>query len=156
MKKPKTIEPCPDERTHSVKQLATFSEVGKTLTSTLNLSEILNTVMKQISELIQPKNWSLMLVDEDKKELYFEIAVGDGAEKIKGMRFKIGEGIAGWVSKEGKSLLVPDVNKEPRFSRKADQRSEFKTKSIVCVPLMTKGKCHGVIELINKVELETL
>jgi diguanylate cyclase (GGDEF)-like protein len=107
--------------------------------------------MEQISDLLHPKNWSLMLVDEEKKELYFEIAVGEGAEKIKGLRFKVGEGIAGWVAKEGKPLLVPDVSKEPRFSSKADQISEFATKSIICVPLKTKGRCHGVIELINKV-----
>ena len=154
MKITKPIEPLDEERSHRLKQLATFSEIGKTLASTLNLKEILNTVMKQISDLLQPKNWSLLLVDEEKGELYFEIAVGEGAEKIKDLRFKMGEGIAGWVAQEGKPLLVSDVSKEPRFSTRADQRSTFKTKSIVCVPLKTKGKSHGVIELINKVEEE--
>jgi diguanylate cyclase (GGDEF)-like protein len=148
----KEAESYVDERKQRLSQLATLSEIGKTLTSSLNLKEVLNTVMKQTSELLHPKNWSLMLVDEKKKELYFEIAVGEGAEKIKDLRFKIGEGIAGWVAKEGKPLLVPDVSKDPRFSRRADQKSKFSTKSIVCVPLKTKGKCHGVIEFINKVE----
>jgi diguanylate cyclase (GGDEF)-like protein len=154
MKMTKQILSQDEERAQRLKQLATFSEIGKTLISTLDLKEILNTVMQQISDLLHPKNWSLMLVDEKKNELYFEIAVGEGADKIKDLRLKVGEGIAGWVAKEGKSLLVSDVNKDPRFSKKADRKSKFATRSIICVPLKTKGRCHGVIELINKADEE--
>lgn len=133
-------------------QLATFNEIGKALTSSLDLKEILNTIMEKISELLQPSNWSLLLVDEETNDLRFEIVVGDGADKIKDLRLKMGEGIAGWVAREKKPLLVPDVAKDPRFSKKADKVSRFTTKSIICVPLVTRGKCLGAIELINKVE----
>jgi diguanylate cyclase (GGDEF)-like protein len=133
-------------------QLATFTEIGKALTSTRDLKEILNVVMEEISELLQPKNWSLLLLDEVTDELRFELVVGEGSEKLKDLRLKVGEGVAGWVAKEMKPLLVPDVNKDQRFWRKADQVSKFTTQSIICVPLMTRGKCLGVIELINKVE----
>jgi diguanylate cyclase (GGDEF)-like protein len=152
MKTTKHIETIAEERPQGLNQLATFSEIGKTLASSLNLNEILKAVMKQISASLQPKNWSLMLLDEEKKDLYYEIAVGEGSEKIKDLRLKLGEGIAGWVAREGKPLLVPDVKKDPRFSNKADELSNFKTTSSICVPLKTKGKCHGVIELINKVK----
>ncbi|MDP2682918.1 MAG: sensor domain-containing diguanylate cyclase [Deltaproteobacteria bacterium] len=138
------------EDSQRLKQLTTFSELGKAITSTLDLKEILNVVMEKISDLLQPKNWSLLLVDEEKDELYFEIVVGEGADKIKDIRLKIGEGIAGWVAKEGAPLLVPDVNKDPRFYKKVDESSKFTTKSIIAVPLKSRGKCLGVIELINK------
>ncbi|MBI3753870.1 MAG: sensor domain-containing diguanylate cyclase [Deltaproteobacteria bacterium] len=138
------------EHSQRIKQLTTFSELGKAITSSLDLKEILNIVMEKISELLQPKNWSLLLADEEKNELYFEIVVGEGADKIKDIRLKMGEGIAGWVAREGTPLLVPDVNKDPRFSKKADESSKFTTKSIIAVPLKSKGKCLGVIELINK------
>ena len=138
------------EHDQRIRQLATFSELGKALTSTLDLKEILNIVMEKISEMLQPKNWSLLLVDEEKNDLYFEIVVGEGADKLRDIRLKVGEGIAGWVAREGVSLLVPDVNKDPRFSKKGDESIKFVTKSIVCVPLKSKGKCLGVIELINK------
>lgn len=49
---------------------------------------------------------------------------------------------------------MPDVSKDPRFSKKADEVSNFTTQSIICVPLVTRGRCLGVIELINKVESE--
>ncbi len=133
-------------------QLATFNEIGKALTSSLDLNEVLKIVMDKISELLKPKNWSLLLLDEKTGELYFEIAVGKGADKIKDLRLKLGEGIAGWVAKEKKPLLVPDVSKDPRFSKKADERSNFVTRSIICVPLVVRDKCLGAIELINKVE----
>ncbi|MBI5047567.1 MAG: sensor domain-containing diguanylate cyclase [Deltaproteobacteria bacterium] len=138
------------EHSQRLKQLTTFSELGKAITSTLDLKEILNIVMEKVSELLQPKNWSLLLVDDEKNELSFEIAVGEGADKIKNLRVKVGEGIAGWVAKERTPLLVPDVNKDPRFCKKVDESSKFTTKSIIAVPLKSREKCLGVIELINK------
>ncbi|HBG45647.1 MAG TPA: sensor domain-containing diguanylate cyclase [Deltaproteobacteria bacterium] len=133
-------------------QLAIFTELGKALTSSLDLKEILNKVMEKISELLRPKNWSLLLRDESTGELKFEIVVGKGSEKLKDLRLKPGEGVAGWVARKKKPLLVPDVQKDPRFSKKGDEVSNFTTQSIICVPLITRGRCLGVIELINKVE----
>lgn len=141
-----------DEQRQRRLQLAMFNEIGKALASSLDLKEILSIVMVKISELLRPKNWSLLLVDEEKSEMRFEIAVGVGSDKIKDLRLKVGEGIAGWVAKERRPVLVPDVSKDPRFSKKADDASKFVTKSVVCVPLVNHGKCYGVIELINKVE----
>ena len=143
------------EKELRLQQLAKFNEIGKALTSSLDLNQILNIVMEKISDLLHPKNWSLLLIDEATNELKFEIAVGEGSEKIKNLRLKIGEGVAGWVAKEQKPLLVADVYKDPRFSNKADSISKFTTKSIICVPLMSRGKCLGVVELINKVEDKT-
>jgi len=144
----------PDLSEHDkrVQQLNTFNEIGKALTSTLDLKEVLNIVMEKISETLTSKNWSLLMVDEEKGDIYFEIVVGEGAENIKDVRLKLGEGIAGWVAKEGKPVLVPDVSKDSRFSSKVDRSANFETKSVVCVPMKSKGKCLGVIELINEVE----
>ncbi len=152
MKSSEKAEPCIDESEQRIVQLAHFSELGKTLTSNLSIEGVLSTVMDQISGVLQPKNWSLLLVDEEKEELYFEIAVGPGADKIKDLRLKIGEGIAGWVAKHSEAVFVPDVSKDDRFSKRADNKSKFVTKSIVCVPLRTKDRCHGVLQLVNKVE----
>src|SRR5574337_1589496 len=153
----KSISCSPEETKELLQrrlQLATFTEIAKALTSSLDLKEVLNIVMEKISELLHPKNWSLLLLDEETGELKFEILVGKGAEKIKDLRLKPGEGVAGWVAREKKPLLVPDVHADPRFSKKADELSHFTTQSIICVPLLTRGKCLGVIELINKVEDE--
>jgi len=54
--------------------------------------------MEKIDEFLRPDTWSLLLVDEAKQELYFELAVGKGAQALKDVRIKMGQGIAGWVA----------------------------------------------------------
>jgi len=137
------------ELKRTVEELAAFSEIGKTLTSTLDIREVLKMIMQKVSELLQPENWSLLLVDEESQELYFEAAVGQGAEKIRDLRIKIGEGIAGWVAREGEPVLVSDVQQDPRFASRFDQVSQFETTSVLAVPLRSKDRTLGVIELIN-------
>ena len=100
-----------------VEELSIFHQVGKALTSTLDLQEVLTLIMGKISELLKPSTWSLLLVDEKKQELLFQIAIGKDASRIRDFRIKIGEGLAGWVAKTGEAAIVSDVSKDPRFSR---------------------------------------
>ena len=65
------------------------------------------------------------------------------------MRLKIGEGIAGWVAKHGEPLLVPDVYTDPRFAKRIDEMTQWKTHSIMCIPLLSKHRVLGVMQLIN-------
>ena len=78
-----------------IKELSVFHEVGRTLTSTLDLNQVLQTIMEKISSFFRPDTWSLLLLDENTGELYFEIAIGEAAESLKNVRLKPGEGIAG-------------------------------------------------------------
>lgn len=140
-----------DELKRKIEELSIFNEIGKTLTSTLDIKEILNIIMLKIGELLRPDDWSLLLVDEESGDLYFEIVVGEKADKIKNVRIKMSEGIAGLVAAKGEKLVIPDVSKDERFSNAIDLVSGFETRSVVCVPLKCKGKILGVIELINKI-----
>jgi len=129
--------------------LGILHEVGKALTSSLELDDVLHVIMEMIAKFYQPTNWSLLLVDEETNELYFEIAVGQAGEKLKGVRLKIGEGIAGWVAEKGEPVIITEAYQDPRFAKRVDQSSGFKTESIICAPLISKGRTLGVIELIN-------
>ncbi len=137
------------EMTRTVAELRVFNEIGKTLTSTLEIPEVLAIIMQKISELMKPHNWSLLLLDQATRELYFEIAVGQGADKLKEIRLQLGEGVAGWVAQEAKSLLVPNVAEDPRWNKRIDELTQYQTRSIVCVPLISRGSVQGVIELVN-------
>lgn len=130
-------------------ELASFNEIGKALTSTLDLNEVLGLIMTKISEHLRPENWSLLLVDDEGRRLSFVIAVGPGSERLKGLELTVGEGVAGWVAAHGQPLVIPDVSKDPRFSQKGDEVSGFRTESIICVPLAARGRMLGVVELIN-------
>lgn len=134
-------------------ELTIFHDVAKALTSSLDLDSILQTIMEKMAEFFRPDTWSLLMVDEQRSELYFAIAVGDAADSLKNVRLKVGEGIAGWVAQHGERLIVPDVNRDPRFTKRVDDVTEWKTQSIICVPLRSKHRVLGVIQLVN-VELE--
>jgi len=130
-------------------ELAIFHDVAKALTSSLNLDSILQTIMEKMAEYFRPDTWSLLMVDEEKGELYFAIAVGAAAEVLAKARLKVGEGIAGWVARHGQPLIVPDVQADPRFSSRLDELTQLRTRSVICVPLRSKHRVLGVIQLIN-------
>lgn len=133
-------------------ELASMIEIGKALTSSLDIHAILEAIMKQVERLIKPNSWSLLLVESESGDLIFEIAVSTVSEQLKGVRLERGKGIAGWVAQHGQSLLIPDVSKDDRFARHFDQQLLFTTRSIVCVPMKIKDQVVGVIELINSYE----
>ena len=139
---------APGER-REVGEVAVFQELGKALTSSLQLDQVLRTIMEKIEEFLRPDNWSLLLLDEDKQELYFELAVGKASQALKDLRIKVGQGIAGWVAQHGEIVIVPDTSKDTRFFSKVDEKTKMETRSIVAVPVRFRDTCLGVIELIN-------
>lgn len=130
-------------------EVAVFQELGKALTSSLQLDQVLRTIMEKIDEFLRPDNWSLLLLDEVTQELYFELAVGKASQALKDVRIKVGQGIAGWVAQHGETVVVPDTAKDTRFFSKVDEKTKTETQSIVAVPVRFRDTCLGVIELIN-------
>src|ERR1700752_5077358 len=104
------------ETARQSQELRIFHDVAKALTSSLDLDSILQTIMEKMAEYFRPDTWSLLMVAEASDELYFAIAVGDKAEALKDVRLKMGEGIAGWVAKNGEARVVPDVRTDPVFA----------------------------------------
>src|ERR1700686_2589832 len=137
------------EHNRQSQELTIFHDVAKALTSSLDLDSILQTIMEKMAEYFPPDNWALLMVDEERDELYFAIAIGNAAETLKNVRLKVGEGIAGWVAKHGERLIVPDVMADPRFAKRIDQMTQWETQSIICVPLRSKHRVLGVIQLVN-------
>lgn len=141
-----------NELRRRLRELRVFNEIGKTLTSTLDLKEVLEIIMEKISALLQPKNWALLLTDEESNDLFFEIVVGEVSEKNKNHRLKIGEGISGLVAQTGEPLLISNTSKDSRFSKQILTFHGRGPNSILCAPLVSKGNILGVIELINRRE----
>jgi len=137
-------------------RIKVLNEIGKTLTSTITLNEVFEKILDKMAEIFDPENWSLLLVDEEKNELFFKIIVGEVSDYLKDIKLKIGEGVAGRVAKTGKALYISDVAKSRFFSDKTDNESSFNTKSIICIPLKIRNKTLGVIELINLKNVENL
>jgi diguanylate cyclase (GGDEF)-like protein len=130
-------------------EVTVFHELGKALTSSLQLDQVLRTIMEKINEVLRPDTWSLLLMDAEKNELFFQIATGKGAEALKDVRIKVGQGIAGWVAQSGEPVVVADTTKDSRFFSQVDEKTKFETRSVVAVPVRFREQCLGVIELIN-------
>jgi diguanylate cyclase (GGDEF)-like protein len=149
MKEARMSEAVGTQSTRQNQELSIFHDVAKALTSSLDLDSILQTIMEKVAEYFRPDTWSLLMVDDQKDELYFAIAVGDKAEALKNVRLKLGEGIAGWVAKHGEPVISNDVDRDPRFAKRIDEATQWETRSIVAVPLKSRLRVLGVIQLVN-------
>jgi len=129
--------------------LRVFHEVARALTTSLELEEILGTIMQKMAQFFGPERWSMLMVDDTTDELFYAIAVGENAESLKGLRVKMGEGVAGWVAQTGNPLVVPDVSLDPHWSAFAKRFPDLNIQSIACVPVRSGNKTLGVIQLLN-------
>jgi diguanylate cyclase (GGDEF)-like protein len=106
--------------------------------------------MDYIGDLCGPQNWSLLLVDEQGgDELYFALAVGEASDRLKEKRLRLGEGLAGWAAKQKETIVIKDAYSDTRFAEHFDADTGFKTESVVCIPMVSKGNPLGVIEILN-------
>lgn len=134
----------------TVKKLQLLEKVGRILNSTLDEREVRLRAMKAATSLMESEVGSLLLIDPATQELFFEVALGKRGEKVKEIRLKMGEGVAGWVAQKGKPVVINDVQRDQRFSGKADRTSGFVTRNMICVPVRAKDKTIGVLQAINK------
>jgi GAF domain-containing protein len=140
------------EAQHRVEELTFLNRVGRAVTSSLDLKQILATVTEETALLLKTEACSILLLDEESSGLVFEAAHGPQSERVKGLRLPLDQGIAGWVAREGQRCLVPDVGEDPRFYSGIDEITDFVTNSVLAVPLKLKGKVIGLIEAVNKPE----
>jgi len=133
-----------------LEQLSTLMELSALINSTLDTGEIRERAIVAAIRLLDAEAGSLILIDQDSGDMFFEVAIGDKGEKVKEIRLKKGEGIAGWVAEKGEAIIIHDVQSDQRFFKTADKRSTFITRDMVCVPVKTKDKVIGVLEAINR------
>jgi diguanylate cyclase (GGDEF)-like protein len=145
------------ERMRSLsREIEFFDGVNKALTSTLELNAVLAAMMRKAKKLIRAETWSVFLVDKETGELVAEKTAGGKGEKgrAKKYRLKMGQGIAGWVAQEAIPVVIPDVSLDARFHGKIGKETDQKTKSLICVPIKSKGGVIGVLEVINRTRKE--
>ncbi len=133
-------------------KLGAVVEKCSIINSTLNIAEVLENIMKYANLVTNSAASTMMLLDEETGELVFSVPTGPKSDKLTDIRIPPGKGIAGWVAANEQHLLIPDVSKDPRFYGNVDKITGYQTKSILCVPLRTKSKMIGVLEVINKAD----
>lgn len=134
------------------RELSTLNEIAATITSTLDTREVYRLVVQKLNQYFRVEAGSLLLMDEATGDLEFVMTIEGGEEKLAGVRVPAGQGVVGHVVSTGEWEIVADVEQDPRFYRKVSEDAGFQTRSILCVPMIAKGRAIGAVELLNKLD----
>jgi putative nucleotidyltransferase with HDIG domain len=127
--------------------------MGHKLSSSTDTDELLALISAAIPEVCESETSSIILMDDDRKDMYFKETTGKMGEIIKRIRIPLNENsIAGYCIMHKTPVLVNDTSKDPRHYKKTDQVSGFSTRSILACPIIWGDKVFGCLEAVNKLE----
>jgi len=135
-----------------ISKLFSLLQASQEVSSTRDKAKLLELIVLSATKVVECKNSCLMLLHPESQELVAHVVFGENKQVMREVRFKVGEGIAGWVAKHGEAVLSNQVQNDPRFSKKLDEIIDMPLQSILCLPLVSKGKILGVLNIINKPE----
>ena len=136
------------QRRHAVIELSTILEATKSLNSTLDLGELLHIILQLTTRQTGAERGTVFLVDHERNEIWSLIGLGLDQHEI---RLPSTRGIAGWVAQHGETVNLADAYADPRFESEVDLRLGFRTRSLLCIPILNKANATiGVLQLLNK------
>ncbi len=132
-----------------LEEINALYEAGKSLVSTIELDELLSTIIRLAASVLHAKIGSIMLIDESNTHLTIAAAIGLDEEIIRTTRLPIGSSISGYVAKTKEPLFVGNVEDDPRFKRE-NREERYGPASLLSAPLTVKDKVIGVINIAHK------
>jgi len=135
-------------RQHS-RDLAMLNRAGQALSSTLDLDQVLVTVIEEIRHLLDVVAASIWLIDPETDELVCRQATGARSEVVHGWRLAPGQGLAGLAARSGESLIVADAQADERHFKGVDQETNLPLRSILTIPLRVRQDVIGVIQVVD-------
>ncbi|NOX89141.1 MAG: GAF domain-containing protein [Calditrichaeota bacterium] len=142
------------ELKHKQLTISSIHEIGKVLSSELRIDRLLPLIMEEVTRLIDAERSTFYIVDHERGEIWSKIAQKAEVNEI---RLKIGVGIAGHVAKTGEIVNIQDAYSDPRFDSSTDQKTGYRTRSVLCMPIFEpvrsskiKPKILAVIQALNK------
>lgn len=147
-----------EQRDQVMVQLAerqALAEVALAVSSVDDVDKVLDTILAKSRDVAKAEASSVLLLDEEQNNLYFHTVQGTVSESLKGKRIELGQGLVGHVAQTGKTEVVADPYNDPRFNRAMDDATGFVTRSILTTPLINKEKIIGVLQLVNRLEIDS-
>jgi two-component system NtrC family sensor kinase len=130
---------------------STLIDVGTALCRELHLRDLLGAMMERVRATLEADASSVMLVDEASRSLRWEVARGAGAKHLHSLSVPLGKGISGYVAAHGKPVRLGDAQTDPRWRGGVyDNATGLTTHSVLCVPIVTRGRVIGVVEVLNR------
>lgn len=132
----------------TLKGLDALGEVCKTIAPVLNQEELYNAILNKSTDLVEAEQGSLMLLDSENTVLTIKASRGINKSILENIKVRMGEGISGMVMKSGAPVIVKDIESDS-FGRQ--NRSRYRTKSFVSIPLKAGSRTIGVINISDKI-----
>ena len=136
-----------DERLLQLKHL---SEVMREITHAVEIESFLQKMVSAAGELTDSEAASILELDEQGESLRFIASPKVHKDALRAVRVPVNMSMAGWVIREQKSLVSPDVTTDERHFSGVDLTLAYKTHTLLAVPLTVRGKALGVLEAVNK------
>ena len=137
-----------------LKEVEFLHATGQAIAASLDLDQVLRSLMNSVREHFRADAASVALVEEGTGDLVFRVASGAAANEVVNVRLKQGQGIAGWVAQTGQPALIPAAREDERFYRGVDEKTGFRTRAMVAVPIKLGQETIGVVEAMNPQEGE--
>lgn len=138
-----------DDSRRKLDYLTTLYQVSSSVSRTLNVSKLFNTILQQVQDVMDVENCSLMSFEATKNILSLDAAIGVPRKHVGTVVVPVGEGIAGYVAKTRQPVLIRDITKDERFVHHPG-RMDYKTRSALSVPIIHNRGLLGVINVNNK------
>lgn len=130
-------------------KLNSILEVAKAMAAEHNLDTLLPLIMREAARVVEADRCSLFILDRARNELWSRVAQGARGE----IRLPVGQGISGTVAQTGEIINIRDAYQDPRFQRDWDLKNNYRTTSILTVPMRdTRGEVTGVIQALNAID----
>jgi len=139
--------PKPDPR---LQQLEKLVEVSVTINSTVNLEELLHSIIKTACEILDCEAASILLYDEKRNRLFFAAANNMSAQQMAQIPVPVDGSLAGSIFREGKAIIINDVKTDTRHFGGVGQQLNFADTNLLGVPMRIREKGVGVLEALNK------
>ncbi len=131
-------------------RLEALVETAEKASSIPEIVALLDNLLEMAQKLTGATASSLLMVDEEHEALHFLVAEGEAGSQVQDMNVSLDSGICGWVARNGKPVLINNVDEDARFDRSVDDLTGFVTISMIAVPLFRGRRVIGVLEAINK------
>jgi adenylate cyclase len=127
-----------------------MTKVSLAMSSVMAVDRILDLIVENAKVVTRAEASSLLLLDETTGNLRFHVAKGAAAEGLASAVVKPGKGIVGHVAATGEPLLIADAYADPHFDRTMDEKTGFRTRTLLTAPMISKGQVIGVVQVVNK------
>ena len=139
---------CSKRRAERLEKLV---KINILINSSLDIDTVLSQILSAATQVMEANAASIMVLDEESGDLLCQQAVGEVGQAVcREFRIPKGTGIAGWVAENRKPVRIADAHEDPRFNPEMDRKTGFRTRSLLCVPLMAKDRFIGVAQVLNK------